>query len=367
MPRRNFRFLLPICCLLTTLAAGQASEGPRQQSGAKPPSARDGVVQQDKLHIARVRTITSPAEVADSFVSHNVCDGSDNLYVQKEPRDAVRKFNAKGELAALFQAAANTDKKIDATGYFTLAPNGDLYQLVYPHEFDRYVYVYKSDGAFKSAIKLNPGFVWFPHTLAVFGSGQLLIAGSEYDKDKTAAMWPFTGIFAADGSLFKEIKLEDDDTLHDMAALGDARVASPRSPQLNRAVEFSQAEMAADGNAYLMRWTNPAIIYAISPRGEVLRRLKIDPGDPGYQPSTMHVFQNRIAVLFVDAKSDFLMKIVDLEGHDLARYDEVEANRRQPGAMLGSSLACYTEDPTRFVFLGANDENRLQFWVGEPR
>jgi hypothetical protein len=366
MPRPSFQFLLPVCCLITALAAGQTSRGP-QESDAKPPTSQAGAVKQDNLHLVRVRTITASTEVANSFVTHNVCDGSDNFYFQKEPRDAVHKLNAKGELAALFQAAANTNKKIDATGYFTLASDGDLYQLVYPHEFNRYVFVYKSDGTFKSAIKLDPGFMWFPHAMAVFGSGKLLIAGSEYDKDKTAAMWPFTGIFAVDGSLLKEVKLEDDDTLHDMAALGDARVASPRSPQLNRAVEFSQAEMAADGNVYLMRWTNPAIIYAISRDGEVVRRLKIDPGDPSYQPSTMHVFQNRIAVLFVDARSDFLMKIVDLEGHELAKYDELEANRHQPGAMLGMSLACYTENPTRFVFLGANDDSRLQFWIGEPR
>src|ERR1019366_5900697 len=106
----------------------------------------------------------------------------------------------------------------------------DLYELVYPHEMYQYVFAYKSDGTFKSAIKLNLGFRWSAHSLAVFPSGQLLISGFEYDRDPAAATWPFTGIFAADGSLLKEIKLEDDDTLRDMAASGDSRVSSPTVP-----------------------------------------------------------------------------------------------------------------------------------------
>jgi hypothetical protein len=251
---------------------------------------------------------------------------------------------------------------------FALASDGDLYQVVFPHEFDRYLFVYKSDGTFKSAIKLNPGFVWSPHALAVFPSGNLLITGSEYDRDRKAAMWPFTGIFAPDGSLLKEIKLEDDETLHDMAASGDARVTLPQDTHANLAISHTQVETASDGNGYLMRWTNPTIIYGISPGGEVVRRVKVDPGEAGYRPAAMHVYQNRIAVLFVNAQTRAkVMKIVDLEGHALATYDEPVANGKTPGAMLGSSFACYTENPTRFVFFGADDDDRLQLWIAQPR
>ncbi|MGA8541702.1 MAG: hypothetical protein WB566_19520 [Terriglobales bacterium] len=315
-----------------------------------------------------METITAPAEMATGFLTPLKCDSDGNLYFRKDHADDVHKLNLKGEQVALFQAAANSDKKIDGVAAFTLAPDGDLYQLVIPHEFDRYVFVYKADGTFKSAIKLNPGFVWFPHSLAVFPSGQLLVTGSEYDRDRTSAMWPFTGIFAADGSLLKEVKLEDDDTLHDMAASGDARVTVSHSPRTNRAVDLSQIEMAADGNAYLMRWTNPAVIYAISPGGETVRRLKVDPGGSGYWPAAVHVYQNRIAVLFNNPEThDKVMKIVDLEGRESASYDELRSNGKAQSAMIGSSFACYSENPTRFIFLGANDDYRLQLWIAEPR
>jgi hypothetical protein len=195
-----------------------------------------------------------------------------------------------------------------------------------------------------------------------------LIAGEEYDADRRAAMWPFTGIFAADGRMLKEIELEDDKTFHDMAAAGDTRVALQGLPHANRAIDNGQVEVAADGNAYLMRWAAPAIFYAISPGGEVVRRFTVDPGAPGYYPSAMHVNNNRIAVLFVELqKGEGVMKVVDLEGHAIAIYAEPKYDPNAGTESLGAAFACYAENPTRFTFLAAGDDNRLQLITAEPR
>jgi hypothetical protein len=360
--------ILFTCWWLIALAAGQAPAAPQRQPDAQIKPAQAGTNKQVSLHLTRVDTVNVPSVVANSFYPPFECDADGNIYFQNDPRaPAIQKFNSKGEPVALFRAAPNTEKKIDHSGSFAVTPSGDLFELVFPHEINRYVFSYKSDGAFKSTIKLDPGFPWMPHRLAVFPSGQMLITGSEYDQDRSAAMWPFTGIFAADGSLLKEVKLEDDETLHDMAAAGDARVSVPGIPQSNRALANSHIEMAADGNGYLMRWTNPAIIYAISPGGEVVRRLKVDPGESNYQPGTMHVFQNRIAVLFIEPNTyEKIMKIVDLEGHEIATYNELRANGR-PQAFLTGAFYCYTENPKRFIFLGASDDSKLQFWIVEPR
>jgi hypothetical protein len=355
--------------LVAVLAVGQDHPAGSQQASAKEPSAQAKVVKKVDAHLARIEAITAPAEMATAFQAPLKCDSDGNFYFQSNPTTpAIHKLNSKGEEIALFRPTSNPDFKVDAAIYFAIAPGGDLYQLVFPHEIKRYVFAYKSDGTFRSAIKLDPGFPWSPRALAIFASGHLLVAGSEYDKDRTAAMWPFTGIFAADGSLLKEVKLEDDDTLHDMAVAGDARVSAPQAPNDNRAVSFSQLETAADGNAYLMRWTNPAVFYAISAGGEVLRRFAVDPGGLDYWPAAMHLFQNRIAVLFVDEQThDKIMKIVDLEGHDIAAYDELRANGKPVHGLLGTAFACYTENPTRFVFLGSSDDNKLQLWIAEPR
>jgi hypothetical protein len=358
-----FPVTLLVCFLLGVPSLGQvqtdASPGAKTKP-AKTSSTDDG------LRLTWVETIDSPSVFASSFAPPFRCDAEGNVYLYNNLKAAiVQKVNRKGEPVGSFQARPNTDKTIDIASKFAVAANGDFYQLTFPHELSRYVFTYKSDGTFKSAIKLEPGFPWMPSAIDVFPSGQMLISGLEYDKDRTAAMWPVTGIFSADGRLLKEVKLEDDETLHDMAAAGDARVSMPGlPPQSNLAVSASQIEMAEDGNAYLMRWTNPAIIYAISPGGEVIRRIKIDPGDSDYR--TMHIFKNRIAVLFIQPDHEKTLMIVDLEGHEIARYREVESKEQKGGPLTGA-FYCYTENPTRFTFLRSSDDHKLQFWIAEPR
>lgn len=358
--------------ILNVLAVAQAE--PKQQLPTKAakqvqaPAAKPVTGQ-----LVRVETITTPSETIEVFRPPIRCDSDGDLYLHTDSAgaSAIHKLNAKGERLALFEASSNPNfSKIDVASYFDLAADGgEVHELVFPHEINRYVFIFSSDGTLKSTVKLQPGFPFSPGELAVFPTGQYLISGLKYDADRTAAMWPFNGIFAADGRLLKEIELEDDKTLHDMAASGDARVALPGNPQANRAISGTQVEVADDGNAYLMRWTNPAIFYAISPGGEVVRRFTVDPGDPGYKPSAMHVYKGRIAVLFVEKQGGGpgIMKIIDLQGHEIASYDEPKPDPKATNSSLGPAFACYTEDPTRFLFLGSGDGDRLQFLFAEPR
>jgi hypothetical protein len=321
-------------------------------------------------HLVRAREIPIPSEIATSIAVPLACDGDGNIFLQTENSgvSGVRKLSPKGERLAVFQPSANPDLKLDGVGNFALGQGGELYQFAFPHEITRYLLAFKSDGTYKSAIKLHPGFPWMPSALAVLPSGNFLISGLEDDRDHHAAMWPITGIFSSDGSLLKEIKLQDDDDIRDMAASGDARVASPTNQWANRAVEFSRMEAASDGNIYLMRWTTPAIIYAISPGGEVVRRFTVDPGEADYKPVEMHISGNRIALLFFQPQTmETRMKIVDLEGHEIATYDEARAEGKAKFGLLGTVFACYTANPESFTFLTTGANDTLELAIAEPR
>jgi hypothetical protein len=359
---RHLPFVLLCISVVTSLATCRA----QSPSVPKESTVKKAEKQPHTGYLVPVQTIVAKAEVAASFDQPLTCDNDGNLYLQSEHFgvSGIRKLNAKGERTALFQPNANPDLKIDGVGYFALSPSGELYQFVFPHEMARYVMVYKSDGSYKSVIKLQPGFPWIPSSLAAFPSGNLLVSGLEFDRDaKNGVMWPFTGIFSSDGTLLKEVKLEDDDAFRDLAASGDARVTSGTNPQANHAVEFGQMQAADDGNVYLMRWITPTIFYAISPGGEVIRRFVVDPGDESYRPSAMHVAGNRIAVLFFQPQSmEERMKIVDLEGHEIATYDEL---REKGKPILGLAFACYTENPQRFTFLTTGDGERLNLQTVE--
>jgi hypothetical protein len=323
------------------------------------------------LHLTPVDTVQSTSEVATGFVQPIPCDEDGNIYVQSdEPAASVRKLSPKGERVGLFQPLANPDVKVQVTGYFALAQDGELYTLAFPeNEFTRYVLVFKPDGSYKTKIKLDPGFPWLPATLAVFPNGNLLVTGQEYVKprDMSEPMLPFTGIFSSDGSLLKEVEVRDDEKLEKMGAARDSRVTSSTNPQNNRAISWGQAAAAGDGNVYVMRWLSPAVFYAISPGGEVVKTFEVDPGNSNLEPASMHISANRIAVLFFNSGSEEeIMKLVDLDGHEVASYNELK-ERGKAKKEIGLAFACYTSRPESFTFLTTGDDHRIQLQHVEPR
>lgn len=256
------------------------------------------------------------------------------------------------------------------SGSFAVTEDGEVYLWVGSKgEITRYVLIFKPDGTYKGRIKLQPGFPWVPASIAVFPNGSLLMTGRKYEKDATRATWPFTGIFSADGTLVKELNLDDDQAIHDMTAAHDPRVTSPRNPTNERAVSWGRMEAAQDGNIYVMRWESPAIFYAVSPGGEVVRRFTVDPGNPDFTPVEMHISGNRLAVLFAQHQTmERIMKVLDLEGHEIATYQELSPDGKPRPGTIGIAFACHISRPERFTFLATDDDNRrIKLKFVEPR
>jgi hypothetical protein len=198
----KLRFALLFVSLVTSVIC-------RAQASSVPKAAVKKVDKQSTTgHLVPVETVVAATKMGGLFDEPSVCDSDGNLYLQSEHLgvSGVRKLNAKGERTVLFRPNANPEFRLDGVGYFALSPNGELYQFVFPHKITRYVMVFKSDGTYKSTIKMQPGFGWTPSTLAVFPSGDLFASGHRYDGDKNNhVMWPFTGIFSSDGTLLKEV------------------------------------------------------------------------------------------------------------------------------------------------------------------
>lgn len=366
------RKLIGVQCLLALMCSWPACA----QSERKSVEPQKG---SSRRSLALTGTVPVPSVVVTSFRQPLVCDQKGNLYLETDDFgvSGINKVSPAGEMLATFRSGSDADLKgIDFSAGFSLAASGELYELVFPHgQISRYVLVYRSDGSFKSNIKLRPGFAWVPSAIGVFSNGTLLITGQRYDKDVAkGVMWPITGVFSSDGALLKEIGLEDDAKLRDRLVDDDARFKSSLNPTSNRAISLSRIELGGDGNMYLMRSTTPAIVYVISSGGEVVRRFTVDPGDATYRPVAMHVSGSRAVVLFYEPQThEKIIKIVDLEGNQLATYSadtppamdsDGRASNTQP---LGGALACYTSDPERFIFLATDAKDRLEFRIAEPR
>jgi hypothetical protein len=348
--------LIPNACLAQSLVVPSSATS----SGAASAKNQDGTGQLPELTLRD--TVKTAYLNAGMLLLPAKCDRDGNVYLRDvtEGVHAIHKLNAEGKQVALFQPDPPTaGSKPIAEGYFSVGKDGYVYELVGSWE-DRknHVLIYRPDGTLKTDVSLETGFAWIPAQVAAFPSGNFLVTGLKYDHRRTNSVkLPFTGVFGPDGSLLKEVKLEDDDMIHDMAVVGDSRVTAPEAPGVNHAVELGDMDAANDGNIYLMRRLSPAIVYAISPEGEVVRRFTVEAGQRDSMPESMHIAGNRIAVEFYE-----LIKIVDLEGRELTTY----APHELP---LEGALGCYSTNPERFTFLGDGDvdNRRVTLNVGGPR
>jgi hypothetical protein len=324
--------------------------------------------------LAVVEIIKIPSEPADGFNAAEPlrCDVDGNFYlrVQLDVEPAIRKFNAAGIQKALFRPSLISELNVRFTSYFSVREGGEVDQLVFPSKSeDSYVVTFKSDGTYKSKAKLQPGFNFRPFQLATFPSGQWLVAGLRNDENPTVHVkWPFTGIFSEDGTLLKEVMLSDDKQIHKRAAGGDPAVVPKGRHYGNTTIELGAAAAARDGNIYVMRRFSQAIIYAISASGDVVRRFSVDPGNHDFHPVSMQVAGDRIAVLFFKSRADnvalpedLILKVVDLEGHSTATYDQIGK------AGVGIAFICYVPAREEFTFVITTKDKFLGFVIAKPR
>jgi hypothetical protein len=307
--------------------------------------------------------------MAGVFTLPVTCDGEGNIYFRVRgfaDKEAfpIEKVNLKGEHVATFYPDLVTDPQPDLTASYSVDKNGDLYLETYAG-LDRYVLVFGKDGALKSKIKLLPGFDLHTSQVAGFPSGQILVAGQEEvpvaGKSTGRA---FTGVFGTDGKLIKEVRLQDDERIKKAADVGDSEAIDSLHPEHNQAIELGSAISGDDGNVYLLRHTSPAVIYAISPAGEVVKRITVDPGQPGAMPLIMQVAKGEIAVMFDDhAESAQVFKIVDLDGHELATYRSDREINKPP---LGMAFACFMPDKHELAFV-ENRSGKVAFDIAVPK
>jgi hypothetical protein len=347
------------------------------QSQEKPPTKSKS---SPKPHsqLAVVETIKVPSERAQGFDTEEPsrCDVDGNFYlrVQEHVEPSIRRINAQGIQEVLFRPSSIPDLNVEYASYFSVRENGEIDQLVFPSKSeDSYIVTFKSDGSYKSKVKLQPGFSFIPYQLATFPSGEWLVTGIRHDDDPNVHVkWPFTGIFSSDGTLLKQITLKDDEQIQKMAAAGDPAVVPKGRHDGDRTIRLGAAIAAGDGNVYVMRKLSAFTVYAISPGGDVVRRFRIDPGNLDFEPLSMQVAGNRMAVLFLNKSAfsnnsnaesispkDVILKVVDLEGHELATYDVGTSD-------MGIAFVCYAP-PEKFTFLTTTTDNFLGFSVAEPR
>jgi hypothetical protein len=292
-----------------------------------------------------------------------MCDEGGNVYT-RVPDDGssqaslhapVHKLNADGSLSSTFEIA---NAALDASLHdFFVTSDGKVYLVAWGQThgepgWHAYALQFTANGELKSTVQINTKQHIFPSHIAAFESGEILVTGKQGEKENT----PFTGVFTASGKLIKEIFEPEDEELGRRAELGDADVVHG-SGSGNDAVDLGAAAGGPDGNVYLMRSTSPALIFAVTARGEVVRKFPVSTGDPLMFPVRLQSFPGGIAVLFSRSGFGRVLKVVDSEGNPIATYG------LDRGLTVGD-FACYA--PPAFTFLG-NDDGFMHLYKLEQK
>jgi hypothetical protein len=280
---------------------------------------------------------------------------------------------------------------------FSPAPDGGLYEIAQTAGLKPIIYVlhFASDGSALSPARLDADFEIY--TFAAFANGNFLVSGVKRDpQDRRDHGTNFTKIFAADGRELAQVSFSspekpatnakaiakpaaekpatapsqdagappgdraDKQVPGDMANTDapprptPASNAAAAAPKTAPPLDLAQAEVGSDGNLYVLRHSAPALVYVISPNGEVTKKLKISAtAHGGGAASGFHVSGNQLAISFWNEDSPSQMIVVaDAQtGRRISSYAD--------GTGFGTTFACYSANESVFTFLKLGKENEL--------
>jgi hypothetical protein len=292
---------------------------------------------------ANVQTIKVelPLSHPTQMIDRVACDSAGNIYARvwagdhsEAARLPIQEITPEGALTKNFRVADASRNTDVAKGIF-VSDAGDVYQAE-RMSGSLYVVAFSRDGSVKSTTKLEADARMVdPWQIAVFGSGGYLLSGLT-GKDHRI---PYAAVFGANGSLVKTLHEPEDEDARQKAESGDEKFT--RSNAGNRFVGLGDVALGSDNNVYLLRAASPVLVYVISRNGEMIRKLRIDPGEPGLDARDLKSHAGQLAIGFNGSRS--LVVVTDLEGKTIASY---AIERKKPD---WPALACFNSEGLTFA------------------
>jgi hypothetical protein len=303
-----------------------------------------------------------PIVTADEFTGGmaypTACDQQGSSYIKLLK-------SGPGMVGPLFKLSSKgtVEAKFDTSGAlinrYAVRPDGGVI-MMHSDGSAKFLDDFGPDGKRETSVRVEPPPTpFFPSQLAMFHSGEIFISGLRYRPGYKAA----TAVYSRTGSLVKQLTFAEDEKVEEEIANDSG------AQKLHReAVDKSVAITGDDGLVYLMRATSPAIVYAISPAGDVLRTMVVKaPSSAGTPEFGLRVVKNRLLLQFRrkcdrgNSCQGSIYAVVDATtGKMLAAY---EADKEVAGP-----IACYLPDPDRlFIFSASLDRHGLDIVEAQPR
>ncbi len=255
----------------------------------------------------------------------------------------VARISPDGSQKATYRFSDDPDLKGSSVQDFAIGEGGTVYELVRDNGY--FIAEFSRDGKLERKTKLVSKAPLNLSQLAALPAGSFFVSGSLVgDKAGRGAGKPFNAIFDSNGNLVRRISFKND------AQSGKSPKAADRVGDSNPGTYYGQILFGSDGNLYVMRAVSPAIVYVLSPSGNLVRTLRIQTSIKNARPFALMMEGGQLAVEFdvPDATdvSDAIIRVVDaLTGQTIVDY----RTTRQL-----SSVACYTRDG--FTSIGSDED-----------
>ncbi len=293
------------------------------------------------------------------------CDDDGNVYVrlldaetskQQHPISIlpIQRISPNGSLTGSF-SIASVSPRLSAIDFF-VANDGKVYLAGRSDaEGALYVVLFSRDGLVESKVKLDVPF-FIPYQIVVFRSGEFLLSGIHGSRNRT----PYTGVFNAGGKLIKEIYETEDEDSRKRTEAGEPNFVPDYSDYGNNFVVHGDGVLGSDGNAYLLRSVSPALIYVISPKGEVIRKLQVDSPGSGLLAKRIKSAPGSLAISFLKkGMNTGMIQVVNYQGKSIAAYSSDDKT------MYPGLLGCYGS--AGFTFLSIDEGNGVRLQKAEPK
>src|SRR5450631_2529887 len=287
--------------LIISICAISAVTHAQHQDLAKPPLPADVP---SHLQVAR----TTGVPFAGWWGGKARCDDDGNVYLHlmnaeterqylKVSRSPISKISPNGSLGVTFRI---TDAGPDLSAIdFFVSGKGDVYQAAWSKTNPAaHVIAFSKDGSVRSTVSLDAPF-FTPYQIVVFSSGELLVSGTEGPENRA----PYSAVFGPGGNLIKKIYEPEDEDSRRRAEAGEPNFQSDYTNSGNLSVWHGDAALGSDGNAYLLRAVSPALIYVISHKGEIVRKLLIESPGSGLVAERVRSAAGRLAITFLESHS----------------------------------------------------------------
>ena len=303
---------------------------------------------QATLLIHRESEIGSQAGGTAAIVNPIRCDSSSNIYFRGfEPPNSqlpLLRLSSDGKKAATFRAEESSNSsnslkdefELKSVVAFAVHSDGGVFHLVIDTKDRPSILEFAKDGTFKRVIKLDRD--WEPTGLAVFASGGFLVSGMAVMTRDPFQAKPVIALFDDRGRFVKSVETGESPTT-------DADLA--------RQAGLGMVESGSD-YVYILRQATKPFVLLISPAGEVLKRLPIDP-PKDMAISDLRVGPGRMLVRFFapatgTAREKAVFSLYDnMEGRKLLDYEEA------PG--VSGIFACFDWKNT-FSYLSLDERGQ---------